>query len=807
MGGQGWDLVAKLGCMDSTFRVLVIGCVLLVASMFGAGAVCAQSGGGASDAVAGRPIDFGVLPENVGLGGVLRGGEWTPMKLTLRNATAAPRQLRCEWLVDDIDGDTVSAHRRVTISPNRTQEVWLYAALPVNLDAKPIWSVRVVDEVTGELLGVEKIRPGSQPITPESGAIGIVGSASMGLENYLTTHTQHERIALVKGLSVNMLPDRWYGYDLLDTLVWTPGGGSVGISGSDPSDAGFSSEAQAALREWIRRGGHLVVVLPAVGGTWYDSPLADLLPALEMERVDDAPVPSWVGSPVPLPDDLTLTHHVFAEPSVGQESYVSVLLREDGFNVAGPGRPMVVRQQVGTGAVTVVGLDLSDPRFPRQVIALPNGSRLWRAILGWQSPAWTQQVLDDHVRNRTMTNPDFRDMVYQGEFVPRLIAMQRTASVALGVAIVLFVIYWLLAGPVGHVVLKSRGWLRHSWLIFFVVVLGFTVIAWSGAWLARPATAAISHVSVVTYDMTRMQGFSRMPTRMHAHSWFTLYWPNHGEARLRIGGGEDEDMATPGGDQAIACVGLPGEQVVPFLTSQRYAIDSADPSSVSTPMRAAAKMFEADYYGLAPEDWIVPQASPVHVDARGKITGNLTHFLPGDLINVLVVYCPGDGRSPWVWRAKKSWQASPEVLDLSQALGDSDVLLVGSRSEWDGYLNDLIRRGTPGGNLVADTHKLIQPDTAVVTSMIEALSFYSMLPPPNYWDVSFSDRTRMLIRDTGREFDMTPLLSARRLIIMGHLRDGPLPTPVTAQGDVPPASGWTAVRFVVPIEPTISGDQ
>ena len=63
---------------------------------------------------------------------------------------------------------------------------------------------------------------------------------------------------LALGLDLETLPDRWYGLSLLSTLVWGPN------DSGDPSSTAMSETTRHAVREWVFRGGHLVVVLPDV---------------------------------------------------------------------------------------------------------------------------------------------------------------------------------------------------------------------------------------------------------------------------------------------------------------------------------------------------------------------------------------------------------------------------------------------------------------------------------------------------------------------------------------------------------------
>src|SRR5208337_4874502 len=89
-------------------------------------------------------------------------------------------------------------------------------------------------------------------------AIGIVGRRDLGLAPFKGLWTQHEGTQIIGGLEPRSLPDRWQGLAMLQALVW-----SSETAVRDPG--AMSEDSRAALREWVRRGGHLVIVLPAEG--------------------------------------------------------------------------------------------------------------------------------------------------------------------------------------------------------------------------------------------------------------------------------------------------------------------------------------------------------------------------------------------------------------------------------------------------------------------------------------------------------------------------------------------------------------
>src|SRR5690606_1199411 len=114
------------------------------------------------------------------------------------------------------------------------------------------------------------------------GMIAVMGRRGAGLEAYTVrddsgtpTPTTHELTNVVTGIVPEQAPDAWMGWAPYEALVWIDG---------DPTE--LRADQAAALREWIHRGGRLIVVLPSVGQLWLNNanPLLDIMPAMEVMR-------------------------------------------------------------------------------------------------------------------------------------------------------------------------------------------------------------------------------------------------------------------------------------------------------------------------------------------------------------------------------------------------------------------------------------------------------------------------------------------------------------------------------------------
>ena len=713
--------------------------------------------------------------DQFGLLGNARLGAWTPIRIGLENQSSEPRRVLCRWVINDADGDRVLSERMVTLDALSKQEAWLYGALPIRWKQSEPWVIQVLSEDGAqEFARVEAAPP--ELIVPTQRMIGIAGTSTMGLTAYLKPYTSDEGITLIPGMSLTSLPDRWYGLNAIDTLIWTRTGG-------DPEDPLVSSATQQALREWVRRGGHLIVMLPAFGETWTGSALSDLLPikADQISRIDGPP-PGWLGFISGEKMDVEMSAFG-VKPGDG----VSVIRRYNHL-------PIIIAKRYGFGRVTVFGVDLSDRRYAQ--MGMPNGVKpVWNDVFMWQTPVYEPAVIEDAISGNQMSRPDQRSHVLLSGFIPQQVSMRGAAAPALLAAILLFGLYWFTAGPLSVIVLKKRNATRHSWLWFVAVVLVFSAVSWGGAWLLAPKRAAISHFTVVTAE-------AGSPT-VHAQSWLSLYLPKFTTESIEI------DPDHPSARQTVASPGMvAGQKESGFLDPQTYHIDAAQPRSMDVPFRSTAKQMQVDYLGRVDlkqtglsQPWSMPQGEIKLVNALPS--GELKHDLPGPLLNVMFVYCPGDNQTPHVWRLADPWEPG-EVRQVYPKSGSDWLVKPPEEYEkrvWkdEGFLGKLLnaRPGQVAIDIATGEQVVTTPSEMV--QYIQMLCFYDTLPPPDFRKTGFPWAV-VYNRSLGRGMDMTPLLAERRLIIIGRLEDAPLPIPLTVQGKEVSSNGWTIVRWMYDLE-------
>eukprot|EP00752_Nemacystus_decipiens_P016830 g15062.t1 len=313
-------------------------------------------------------VEIDIQREFLGLGGIVQRGVWTPVRMDLTNTGAENVEIHCRWVLSDEDGDELISERpNITLQPLRKLGVWLYATPPMSTRSNQTWTFQAVDAQSGELINQVQVQLADSAVAePSVNLVGVCGIKDLGLYPWRRWSTHHEELRLVQGLSLQTLPDRWYGLDSLSSLVWFPD------EGGEPTDPRMSEATKQALREWVYRGGHLVVILPYAGQQWSsaDSGLSDLIEPIQ----PDAITPTKTRPPISVFGVLRSTEPVALNwfDLTNAPGYTSlaevditprhVTLPEGVSPPPSDFKPMIVGRRFGFGQVTLVGLDLTGAR-------------------------------------------------------------------------------------------------------------------------------------------------------------------------------------------------------------------------------------------------------------------------------------------------------------------------------------------------------------------------------------------------------------------------------------------------------------
>lgn len=762
--------------------------------------------------------------QSFGVGGLAREGEWAGILVTMQDSGSSSRDIVLRIEIPDVDGDITQFDRVVTANPGVLQSFWLYAQIPFQSigDEYALKAFEAIDsggsngpeEIgfrAGRLLGMERIvNPRIQ--SARVGMMGVVGTNQLGLDQYgIRFQNQpwmplgHELQMSSAGLTIDNVPDRWHGLKTLNTIVWA----SATTSSYDPSR--LTPEKARAIREWVERGGHLVIVLQSSGDPWYQGthPLRAILPAIKTperrEGVSLEPYRTLLteSDRGELPRNATV--YSFEPLDSAEMSEAFPILN-------GPNQEtVVIRRILGSGMVTVVGLPLNHGRL-RQ-FGLPDAESLWHRVIGLRG-----EILPPEAMNDVPGNLGSRDAQLFDDGVSDAISKTGTAVQGVLFGIIVFIVYWLVAGPVGYAILKQRKKPQHAWMLFVVSIAGFTTIAWLGATTLRPKRVTISHFSV----LQAVDGQSTQRVR----SWFSVMLPSYGNAT--ISSADPDEQGGGFGSQESNNLLIPwsapesgGTLTGGFPDNSGYRVQARSPAAVNVPTRATVKTFTTEWAGEP--NWSMPfvvgdlgdSATPrLSLDGQ-VVTGKIAHRLPGALKDVRVfvnsreapinrvgqelgrrmiaqvaVFAPSFGENGW------GADQSVDMRDITSLNAET------RRSRDMDYFQRVVGLGV-------DTTGLPGSREGSLSDRVIAGMFLSQFEPPRF-NVNTNDVVgeKLAMRRLMHGWDLGRWFTQPSVIVVGVLEvdaddaseDG-MPAPIWVNGRRVPASGTTIVTWVYPLDP------
>ena len=592
--------------------------------------------------------EVAVSLEKFGAGDVARGGDWAGFLVKIRDSATKPRDVLIRLANTDADGDLATQQRLVATNPGRDQSFWIYTRLayedfrrrPIEItvyEAVPSGTANAVPELThraGRLLGRAEIEPrlgnSGQLRGPTEGLIGLIGTGNrpLGLSDYSTRNpneafsSRGQEVTSIVHMTLDDIPDRWMGLAALDTMVWASG---------DVSQ--LRLEKARAIREWVERGGHLVIILPTVGQTWTTSSaneLFSLLPAVKVDREETANYAAYrpmITADVKTPGfpETGVMHTFSLVPQASAADATPILCGNDGACV-------VVRRLVGMGAVTMIGLDLNNQQLQKFI----DADIFWHRVLGRRgnfTPA--KQQTGGYIGS------PFRAWNVDKDIV-NIISVKGASALGALLGFAVFALYWLVVGPPGYFLLKKQNLHKHAWVGFVAGSAAFTLVAWGGARALRPFRTSANHLTII--DHVYGQPIER------ARVWANVLVPRYGEARISVGdksGTSDPSLCSiapwENPDDTSGSTGS-------FPDSRNYPIDTLSPDAMNVPVRSTVKTIQADWAGppvlgmprpvddagtgvgeirLTP-NWTTTSTKPY-------ITGTLVHDLPFALRDVFII--------------------------------------------------------------------------------------------------------------------------------------------------------------------------
>lgn len=451
-------------------------------------------------------VGFSTLQE----GDVVRRGIWTPVIVDA--ALVDEEQFDGYLRVSQFDQDGDKCYDRVPLHLRRetggTQRLFLYA-LPNSAHVEGRFSVSVYDE-NGESVRVVsqgeptyQALPARQPvniaaddvllISLSSGAIGrtadLVASES-GLDWWQPLHVGH--------MSPADLPELWIGLEAVDYIVW-----------DDARPESLTAQQIAALAEWVRQGGTLLVAASRTAGSLrLASGINSILPVDLGQLVTVENLPEFRRTA------LTFDSGERAQPRkeraleagtgrlwwdipfVDPIPIVECTLRPDGFRVfdeASDPSAVLTRRDLGRGQVFFCAVALKD--------LLRDGG----------SAAGLFQRL---FQLRSLKNAD--DMrakpVSLFAHVASAVAFARSGSLYLAAALLFSAMYLLVATFGSWGLLTLRGWRHHSWTAFALVAVAASGLCVVAVGSLRGIGETLHQVSII--DAVAGNGYGYATTLM-----------------------------------------------------------------------------------------------------------------------------------------------------------------------------------------------------------------------------------------------------------------------------------------------------
>jgi hypothetical protein len=761
--------------------------------------------------------------DQLGAGDVPKFGAWNGIRVLLRDANAEARDVIVRLTSTDSDGDQPQQQVEVSTNPGVTQGVWLYTRLGFNEFARSNLVVSVYEALpqdfdpsstpreeryrAGRLLGrLDIVPPPAKLVDASIGLYGVIGERPLGLRAYSQrpqggqawAEFHHELTEVVLGLKPDTLPDRWMGLDAFSVIVWASG---------DISE--LRGERAEALENWINRGGHFVVVVPAVSQMWTNensNTLLKILPVVNFNRsenVDLMPYRPLITARTDGRFPAKGVLHTFTfNPRALPSEAMSVL--------NGPkGDCVVARRLVGAGAVTLVGFDFNDTRFSQ--FENIEADIFWHRVLG---RAGNLKPKVDPNRTTQFSVSDRQRWLVDRQ-IPGIINITGVSAVGALVGFLVFAVYWVVVGPPLFLLLKRKDLHRHSWVAFIAGGVLFTILAWGLATFLRPLSVRATHFTVVDHIFGQPVQRARM--------WANVLVPTYGSATIGVGSAAgDMDRS----QNSVAAFESPSEDLVTVATfpdSRGYPIDTRSPDTIRVPVRATVKQVQADWSGspqwemirpvLPPGAPALPEGqSPALTVVRAGVpvetgtplmTGSIRHSMPGTLREGFIIAIRGQSEVSGNIIDDQSTYADGRVFQFTEWPANEDIDLQAlsllqdrGRFLWQWLSSQLPVNSSMGLGIGGGTN-----EGGSRQQRFLAASFMHQFPTADFKQNSSPVvATRQLLHG----FDMSRWFTQPCIIVIGFLGEegqtgADSPVPLFVDGEAVPNKGLTMVRWVYPL--------
>ncbi len=415
-------------------------------------------------------------------------------------------------------------------------------------------------------------------------------------------------------LDVGSLPDQWFGYQAADAVVINTGDDRFMTALSENPLKG------QALRNWVLRGGKLIVALDAKNARELNAPDLPVLFKLnrkghsfELARSTNNSVFDWGLNKI-LPREIEA---VALDPVVRNWDVWAQ------YQDADRSVPLIVRVPYGFGAVTTLA-------FPLDAIAVPDEGKEKNSAVFFTNLLARQRERPKESPGDSLGAGLGRDL---DRFDVPLIPFHWIA---------LFILLYLLAiGPIEYLVLKKLNRLEWTWFAFPLTIALTCGLAYYYADRVMPRELKVNQIDLVDIDLrTAVQPY------LAGHSYFTVLTP--GITNLSVGVESRTDFWTAPMDSP-----LPADQPIWLGRSEQefrsggflkqpYEVDAKGRALTGISMNVrTTKSFVANWGGSTRQPPLACKLTyPVSDNAQVgvKLSGTIRNDLAFDLVDAWLIY-------------------------------------------------------------------------------------------------------------------------------------------------------------------------
>jgi hypothetical protein len=384
------------------------------------------------------------------------------------------------------------------------------------------------------------------------------------------------RVELAAVTDVSELPDQWFGYEAADLVVLATGTGSDDflrrLFGDQVSSADRAK--RAALLEWVRRGGLVVVSVGSNAGLVAQLPaLQDFLPAAVKADAPSRTVPSLTLSWGGRDNNVIVLAITPAGGNMPAANLAPKPTRPARTLIPAPSRatedkePVAVQSSFGLGRVTVLGFDIDRAPFTD----FGRRPEFWDWVLREAGASRASVGNDGKPRNYTSGMSDDEDEL-TAALRTHVDTFDGVPVISFGWVAIFIVLYIILIGPVEYFFLKKvLGRLELTWVTFPIIVLTVSAAAYFTAYAVKGRDLKVNKVDVVEVDPAS--------GRVYGTTWFTIFSPRIDTYTAAVTPSEGWGSESPDTPALVSWVGGPrGGRA--SIVRRRYAYHTA-PNTVA----------------------------------------------------------------------------------------------------------------------------------------------------------------------------------------------------------------------------------